>query len=336
MDTLIYHAACEDGFCSALFFKFVYPDAELIPWNYYYDGCPDVTGKDVLIADFSFKRPILLDMAAKAKSLRVLDHHATAEKHLAGLDFCTFDMSKSGARLTWEFLFDELRDKMSNTGIWWGPKTEHIPIGELTKENPHWLVKYVEDRDIWLHKLPHTDAINTYIRSQPMDFDVWEDMARGNPNSYIAPGEAIERYKKKLVDTHVYFAFDAVIDGVPCKACQCTAADLWSDIGHALSKDCAFGAIYSDIVIKEQGEFKNIRSISLRSRDDAPPVLPICEKFGGGGHPHAANFKMTPDEIGGVKFRDLRMPEVHHRNSSQMSLRDWLRSLPILRFLFPT
>lgn len=320
MDTLIYHAACEDGFCSALFFKLVYPNAELIPWNYYYDGYPDVTGKDVLIADFSFKRPILLDMMKKAKSLRVLDHHSTAAEHLSGLDFCTFDMTKSGARLTWEFLFDELRDKIGNTSIWWGPMTTQVPVSSLTKENPHWLARYVEDRDLWRHQLPHTHAINAYIRSLPMEFDAWEEMARGNPDSYISPGEAILRYKKKMVDTHVYFAYDAVIDGIRCKACQCTAADLWSDIGHELSKGDSMGAIYSDIVIRENGEFKKIRSVSLRSRDDAPPVLPICEKFGGGGHPHAANYKMTPDEIGGVKFRDLRMPEANR------TWLGWLRS----------
>ena len=70
----------------------------------YGDPVPDVTGRDVLILDFSFKRDVMLDLACKAASILCLDHHRTAEAELAGLLFCKFDMNKSGGRLTYEYL----------------------------------------------------------------------------------------------------------------------------------------------------------------------------------------------------------------------------------------
>jgi hypothetical protein len=44
-----------------------------------------VTGLDVAIVDFSYKRPVMVELASKAKSILVLDHHKTAQADLDGL-----------------------------------------------------------------------------------------------------------------------------------------------------------------------------------------------------------------------------------------------------------
>ena len=103
---VIYHGNCFDGHTAAY-----------VAWSYFRDqaeyiGCQhgdlfpiqNLTRDDqVFILDFSFKREILLEVKEKVGDLRVIDHHKTAQEDLEGLDFCIFDMNKSGALLTWDF-----------------------------------------------------------------------------------------------------------------------------------------------------------------------------------------------------------------------------------------
>jgi len=96
---VLFHASCADGFCAAWICHKIYPDAEYVAVQYGQEP-PDVKDREVLILDFSYPRKQLLAMRSAAKNLEVLDHHKTAAADLEGLDFCMFDMSKSGARLT--------------------------------------------------------------------------------------------------------------------------------------------------------------------------------------------------------------------------------------------
>ena len=77
MTTCIYHANCPDGFAAAWVVKKALENVVFFPAGYQTTP-PDVTGKDVVIADFSYKRPVLLEMAAQANSILILDHHKTA------------------------------------------------------------------------------------------------------------------------------------------------------------------------------------------------------------------------------------------------------------------
>lgn len=57
----------------------------------------------VYVIDFSYAREILDEVYAKVLKLVVLDHHATAEKQLAGTPYGFFDKTKSGALIAWEY-----------------------------------------------------------------------------------------------------------------------------------------------------------------------------------------------------------------------------------------
>ena len=93
----IYHKNCSDGFAAAWTYRQVDPDAEFLPASVNTrDEPPDVTGRDVVIADYTYTREALFRMKDQAKSLIVLDHHISSQKDLEGLDFCTFDMERSG------------------------------------------------------------------------------------------------------------------------------------------------------------------------------------------------------------------------------------------------
>jgi hypothetical protein len=120
---ILFHANCTDGFTAAwVAWRAFNRQADIHPCSYG-DPPPDVGGREVYVVDFSYPRPVLEEMAQRAAFLRVLDHHKTAEEALRGLPYCQFDMTRSGARLAWDY---------------WHPGLPPPP-----------LVAYVEDRDLW-------------------------------------------------------------------------------------------------------------------------------------------------------------------------------------------
>ena len=260
--TLVYHDNCQDGFCAAWLFHRLYPDAEFIPAQYG-QPAPDVTGKDVVIADFSYPRETMIAMAAQANSLVCLDHHKTARADLEGVDWAAlgatvvFDMSKSGAMLMWEYLW---------------------PVPE-----PALLVRYVQDRDLWLWQEMRSREVSAFIGSFPKDFSVWNrfesDIASGIA---FTQGEAILRYQAAAVAEQCKHAEICRFGDYRFPVLNATL--LISEIGEALGKTAPFAAMYF-----VRGDEK---VWSLRS-DGKVDVSAIAKEFGGGGHRGAAGFR-TP------------------------------------------
>lgn len=131
----------------------------------------------VFIVDFSFKKEILLEIKSKVRELTVIDHHKTAEEDLRGLDFCVFDMTKSGALLTFEYFF---------------------PNDEVPK-----LVQYISDRDLWKFALPKSKEVHAFIASFKMDFMMWNALRLQldiNFVNAVSTGEALLRAHDIVVD----------------------------------------------------------------------------------------------------------------------------------------
>ncbi len=271
---IIYHKGCADGFCAAFILNKIYPDADLFPGQYgdSVDPLFNLTGEhciadeDVIIADFSFNRNIMVAIKEVAKSVICYDHHKTAEKELQGLDFCVFDMEKSGARLVYE--------------------QEYLPTVPGSGHDSHikFLVDYTEDRDLWRWQLPNSKAISAAIASFPFDFKVWAGFDR---KSLTEDGNAILRYQQQVIDRAVLNAVNLDILGHTVKATSPVA--LVSEIGGKLAEDAPFGMTY---FIVEDGIV-----FSLRSRGEGgEDVSEIAKRFGGGGHRNAAGFKLNFQE----------------------------------------
>lgn len=254
MRVVIYHANCADGFCAAWLAHKAWPDAEFIPANYG-DEPPDVKGKHVIIVDFSYKRPVLEKMYSEAASLVVLDHHKTAEAELTGLPYATFDMNKSGAHLIWDYL------------------------GFVAH---NWVMNYVEDRDLWRWQLPDSREISATISSYPMSFNHWDELYKRRPILAAKEGHAILRCQKQIIEKHVKNAYETQLGDH--KVLCCNATTLISEIGEALGKDRPFSITY----FYNGDEY----IYSLRSHKDGVDVSEIAKEFGGGGHKHAAGFKL--------------------------------------------
>ncbi len=264
---VIYHANCIDGFTAAWCAWRKYgPNAEYIPAQHG-DPPPDVAGADVLIVDFSYPRATLLEMHAAAKSLRVLDHHKTAEVDLAGLDFCVFDMDRSGAGLACDDL---------------GLGRSH-------------LVNYVEDRDLWRWRYTESKEINAWIGSWEQGFRAWSlldiDLA-AKFDSCREQGAAIlrgvERYCREMAKQARHVEFNGYT--VPIvNAPYINTSEL---VGYLAEHPQGDARVPFAVGWFQRGDGKY--QYSLRSRGDYD-VSEVAKKYGGGGHKNAAGF--TTDEL---------------------------------------
>lgn len=257
---VLYHAGCLDGFCAAWLVHKKYPQSEFVAVQYG-EPPPDVAGRDVLVLDFSYKRDVMLLMREQAKSLLVLDHHKSAEEELRGLDFCVFDMEKSGASLTLDWL----------RGIGIGPMS-------------CWLVDYVEDGDLWRWELPMSREVNVALRSYPMTFRQWNLFDDIHFRLQLSQeGTAILRAQQRIVEQHVRFAKEVTIAGY--KVLCVNATMFHSDIAGQLAEGRPFGVTWF-----ESADGRRI--YQLRSREGGVDVSEIAKRFGGGGHRNAAGFTM--------------------------------------------
>src|SRR3990172_883546 len=170
MKTLcIYHGNCADGFTSAWVVRKALGEDVDFHAGVYQDAPPDVEGRDVVMVDFSYKRPVLEQIRERAASVLVLDHHKTAEADLRDLSgvVSVFDMNRSGARITWDYFFPG--------------------------EQPPQLLLHVEDRDLWRFALPQTREIQANVFSHPYEFDVWDRLMASDMDTIAKEGSAIER-----------------------------------------------------------------------------------------------------------------------------------------------
>lgn len=263
-DICIYHGNCADGFTAAWAVWKAHPDIEFFA-GVYGEPPPDVTGKHVVLVDFSYKRPVLDSLAKSARSIVILDHHKTAQADLDGFLNCIFDMERSGAQIAWDYF-------------------------HAGKPRPA-LVDYVADRDLWRFALPGSRQIAACIFSHPYDFKTWDWLANRadftmSLQEMVGEGDAIERKHHKdiaelLRQTRRTMKIGGMV--VPVANLPYTLA---SDAAGEMAKDAPFAACYFD---RNDGQ----RVFSLRSRGTiGADVSLVAAQYGGGGHRNAAGFQM--------------------------------------------
>jgi len=259
VDCVIYHADCTDGFGAA------YSAWKLLGNRAEYYACkhgtppPSVKDKNVVILDFSFDNSTTKKMIEDAEGLLVIDHHKSAMVELHDISNTHFDMTKSGAILSWEFFHPG-------------------------KEPPKF-IKYIQDRDLWSWELEYSKEFSAAFDMVPFEFEEFEKFEDDSVfDDAVKRGSYILAYSKTVVKKICEKAQVRKLDG---KEVLVVNASHWmSEIGARLSPDCDFAMIWyydhEDRIIK----------VSLRSFHDTVDVSEIAKRFGGGGHRKAAGFTL--------------------------------------------
>lgn len=265
MIKVIYHANCSDGFCAAyLLWKKFGDAAEYIPFHYGIDPDYNTFSKEdeLYIVDFSFKQPVLVELAGIVKSIIVLDHHKTAEQELVNLPDnveAHFDMSKCGAMMVSDYLkFDTLD-----------------------------LVKYIQDRDLWKFELPNSKEVNAYIQTIPFDFNKWVKLEAKNLELIMPLGKAIlMKLNQQIKQAVKHASMQKLIlpNGTEYNILAVNSTVNFSEVAGELAEQSDFGVAW---FVRSDGLYQ----YSLRSAKNGPDVSAIAKAFGGGGHKNAAGFE---------------------------------------------
>ncbi|MBP5295842.1 MAG: hypothetical protein J6Y94_00725 [Bacteriovoracaceae bacterium] len=267
---VFYHKDCSDGFTAAWAFYKKYGLKDMIYRPLAHgDPLPELTpGAQIFITDFSFDRATI-EQLAQRHPLIILDHHKTAQAALAGLSYATFDLNRSGAMMSWEYLFPG----------------EKIPQ----------VVRYVQDKDLWQWKLPDSKAVYAYISTVPYEFTAWDALAQTLENDLahaIQGGKLLLQSDELKIREIVSHA--RLIDFAGFKIPVVNCMVLHSEVGNRLLDLFPQAPFSLSWFVNQQGKIRG----SFRSRGDFD-VAEIALKFGGGGHKAAAG-SFLPEVPGGL------------------------------------
>ena len=172
----IYHHGCADGVAGAWAIREAFRERqyeiEFHP-GIYGEAPPDVTNRDVIIVDFSYKRDVLLQMADQARHILILDHHKTALEDLgeiktlpASIDL-VFDLNRSGAMIAWQQFHPD----------------RHAPL----------LFDHIQDRDLWRFQLAGTREITAAVYSYELNPETFGELVFAGCGRLLNEGRPIIR-----------------------------------------------------------------------------------------------------------------------------------------------
>ena len=280
---VIHHGRkCPDGFASALAAWLFYAGrAEYLPLDHgditSVEQLPALDGRAVYILDFSFSPEIMRAIDERAAKLVMLDHHKSAAEKLSGFGcrcgVVHFDMNKSGARLAWEFFQPD----------------KPVPA----------LVRFVEDRDLWVWQYAESAGFLAALDMEPLDFARWAEIAALSPTQlqdFMARGQAMDDKFSKLAADIAGDAQPVTFNGQ--RGLMVNAPGVFhSLIGNILSEKTSTFAL-----MWQAGKDGAIK-VGLRSQRGFDCIA-MAESMGGGGHAQACGFRMgkerLPELLGGV------------------------------------
>lgn len=287
---VIYHGnKCPDGFWSALSARNLLGDKDITYYaaydRKYYPS--DLEDKCVAICDFCYDEKSMREIIKLTKgNVVVLDHHEGAQKDLEKIpdEYKVFDMTHSGAYITWRFFNRE-------------------------KEVPR-VIKLVEYRDLWDKKRPEeADQLFAYHEltgCQDVKLHM-ELLDEAKLDLAIKKGSNIKEYIKVTINEIKKYSITRM-----CKINNrifiveyINSQHYKSDLGNILltevSRHADFAVVYS------YSDTRNYTSFSLRSEDDRYSVLEVAKSLRGGGHRNASGC--------GTPGFHIMLPVVHYETS---------------------
>ena len=331
--TCIYHGGCIDGFTAAWCVYRALGRAHTVRFiaGEYQQPPPMVEPDElVLLVDFSYKRPVLLELAKCCLGVVIMDHHATALEDLRQdldliYDWSAFDFRSAADQIEEDVLggrpgriytiFDDAR---SGAGIAW----DALHLDDMGRS---FMVGRVEDRDLWRFLLLGSHEVHAVLASHSQTFERWDalnmqfeehELRTGllregaailrahrvrleellpqvtRPMDFLTPDGTLTVPVANLPYIYASEAGDALCDGRDLHGRSHGHPKCVGVLHHP------FCATYYDA--------PGHRIFSLRSRDGGADVGQIAAKYGGGGHKHSAGFRVPrgddPEEFEHIAY----------------------------------
>lgn len=293
-----YHGRCNDGYAAASAIHRLGIRPQFVPC-FYADVMPESLKQlkptdNVLMVDYSLKRPLLLELASRVNKLLVLDHHKTAQEDLENING----------------LVESLRDEMDNSdsGVTGGSEEQPIQksqihavfdmnrCGAVMAWHYAWpdlklprCYELVQDRDLWTQLWPvETKLFYNHLISQPQelgDFAKYEDL--NMLQEVMQQAKVLADFQESLVKSAAVNARKIRFLAQDCMAINTTV--LQSELGNHLCTSAPVTAPMAFLYFIHEAKQSII--ISLRSRPGVD-VSAIAKIFGGGGHAQAAGMSL--------------------------------------------
>lgn len=287
LSSIIYHKNCLDGFMSAfLMWKYNKDnliESELFPMHYG-DEVPVLNGDSVYILDFSLPLATLEMLTNNnTREVRMLDHHESAVNIYGGY----IDDSQY-KRIEYPNIVIEFERNRSGCGMVYSRKY----INYTNVERLYKITRAIQDRDLWLFKLPDTEVITTAMAELPFEIDVWNKVIFEETEDEF--NERLRRAKyyndHNILNAKRTAKKAAIIDFQGFKVPIVNCTDLISLVGNSI---CFTNNMSMSYFITGMEAI-----VSMRSSSQDYNVAKLCEVYGGGGHCSAAGFKIPVEKLG--------------------------------------
>ena len=265
IEIVYYHGNCNDGLASVAIFNHYYPNKKLIPLDHSNLNNLKHKSKNILFLDFSLPEDKMTNLI-KNNKIYIVDHHKTAMylKNILPTNHYCLDKSACGAMLLW---------KIINKNI-----------------EPPIILKYINDRDLWLNKLPNYKYVFDGLIFMNLNINMMEELIfeKDDINDIIVTGKILNKSKMSSINLlkNKMFIKEFIFKGSPYKVGYINCPLYSSDIGSFLVRnfDIDFAAIFHF-----DGE-KTIFSLRGKGLVD---LSEIAKSYGGGGHFDAAGLTLN-------------------------------------------
>lgn len=267
---VIYHANCHDGLASAGLFYDYNEKANFHPYQHG-NQLPLFENKYILIVDLSIPEDQLLKLM-KNNIIYLIDHHLSTEnliKHFNYPHEIYYNKNQCGALNLWEKLH---------------PYTKLI-------NSYHNILSYVNDRDLWLNKLPHYQEVYNGLTLEDQTVKNWSELIfcdYTKIRELIKKGSIILENNLKVIqylEKNSYIK-NLKINNKTFKVIYCNSPILQSDLGNYLVKKYSvdFSAIFYHQENKTIFSLRGIDKINLNE---------IAKNYNGGGHFNASGCSVN-------------------------------------------
>lgn len=280
VEHVIYHKNCNDGLSAACIFKSLRNDVTFTSF-YYADKVEGYKNTTILFLDVSLRKETLDSLIADGNTIYVIDHHEPSKFVTSYLSLkrtdsqpheSYVDMDYCGAMLTWKKIYP---DK---------------PIPKM--------LEYVNDRDLWLNKMPYYNEVFQSLSMIDKTIDAWYNVIF-HPNQeelvkkYIENGKVIKKKIDQQIEMLAKTAYmkKVTIKGKSYNVLHINSSIHQSDLGNYLAINnptADFIAVYTINYMKKKYTTRfSLRGNGKHNLSDIASNY-VFEGREGGGHFNAS------------------------------------------------